>query len=461
MEAGTLLRLLLSRRRLARHELWNREQLELHQARMLRELRDFAATRSRLYARFHRGLENRPLHELPVLTKAMVMEHFDELVTDPAVRLADVRAHLAGARSGTRYLDRYWIAATAGSTGRPGIFLHDDEEWTTVLASYARANGWAGIAAGLTHRLRLAIVSSRTPWHQSALVGQTLESRLVQRLQSDATEPIDRIVSELSSFQPESLVGYASMLRALANEQLAGRLRITPRAVMSASEVLTTEARSRIRKAWGVEPFDVYAATEPAGIASECSRHAGLHLYEDLVITEIVDEDNRPVPAGIAGAKVLVTVLFRRTQPLIRYEMSDRVAWLSEPCPCGRPFALVGALEGRQEDVLALPAASGERVQVHPNVFHQVLDLAPVAEWQVEHDDSGTLRVHIAGAPSSFDGAALARELAAAVERAGALPQRIVVDRVPAIPRTKLGKAPLIREASPDVRPTDGTRVAP
>jgi putative adenylate-forming enzyme len=444
MEAGTLLRLLLSRRRLARHELWNREQLELHQARLLRELRDFASTRSRFYARFHRGLENRPLHELPVLTKTEVMEYFDELVTDPAVRLADVRAHLTGARTGTRYLDRYWVAATAGSTGRPGIFLHDDEEWTTILASYTRANDWAGIAAGLTHRLRLAIVSSRTPWHQSALVGQTLESRLVRRLQIDATEPIDRIVSELAAFQPESLVGYASMLRALANEQLAGRLRIMPRAVMSASEVLTTEARSRVRKAWGVEPFDVYAATEPAGVASECSRHAGLHLYEDLVITEIVDEDNRPVPSGIAGVKVLVTALFRRTQPLIRYEMSDRIAWLPERCPCGRPFALVSAPEGRREDVLELPGPSGGRVTVHPNVFRKVLEQAPVGEWQIEQDAADTLHVRVAGASTSFDEAALERDLGSAVQDGGAGRPRILIERVGAIARTMLGKAPLV-----------------
>ena len=48
-----------------------------------------------------------------------------------------------------------------------------------------------------------------------------------------------------------------------------------------------------------------------------------MHLFEDLVITEVVDADNQPVPPGEYGAKVLVTVLFSRTLPLIRYEMSD------------------------------------------------------------------------------------------------------------------------------------------
>ena len=73
------------------------------------------------------------------------------------------------------------------------------------------------------------------------------------------------------------LVGYASMIRALADEQLAGRLHITPRAVNSSSEVLTGEARAMATRTWKIAPFNVYAATETGGIAAECAQHRGLH----------------------------------------------------------------------------------------------------------------------------------------------------------------------------------------
>ncbi len=439
MNTSTLIALLWKRRQLARRDAWTRRDLEDHQTTGLRELREYASARSPFYARFHHGLEGRPLCDLPVLSKAALMEHFDELVTDREVRLDQVREHLSGDRAQLRFLDRYWVAATAGSTGTPGIFLHDADEWTTVLASYARANDWAHVAVGLTRRLRVAVVSSRTPWHQSAIVGATLESRFVRTLRLDATDPIARIVAELGAFQPESLVGYASMLRVLAVEQLAGRLRITPRAVMSASEVLTPDTRERIRSAWGVEPFDVYAATEPAGIASECDRHGALHLYEDLVITEIVDEKNRPVPPGVVGAKVLVTVLFRRTQPLIRYEMSDRLATLARSCECGRPFALVSAVEGREEDVLQVRGVS-----VHPNVFHRVLERLPVDAWQVVQEGEALLRVNLVGG-AAIDDVLVAREIAEGVEAIGAKRPHVVVAHIAAIPRTPLGKAPLVR----------------
>jgi putative adenylate-forming enzyme len=444
MSPRLLIELLLLRGRLARRDRWTREQLEVHQGAALRSIRDHAVARSPFYRRLHAGKESRPLVELPPVTKRMVMDHFDELVTDRTIRLAGVRKHLAGERADEPFLGRYWVAATAGSTGTPGIFLHDRREWRTVLASYARANDWAHVRAGLAHRLKLAVVSSRTPWHQSALVGKTLESRFVHALRLDATAPLGEIVENLDAFQPESIVGYASMLRLLANEQIAGRLHIRPTAAMSASEVLAAESRARIRQAWGVEAFDVYAATEPAGIASECDRHAGLHLYEDLVLTEIVDEENRPVPAGTFGAKILVTVLFRTTQPLIRYEMSDRVAALEGVCACGRPFMRIASVEGREEDVLTMSGRGGEVARVHPNVFHGPLDLLAVGGWQVVQTGPSSIRVLLAE-PYEVDEAGAVVELRASLDRAGVPQATVEIERVRSIPRTALGKAPLIK----------------
>jgi phenylacetate-coenzyme A ligase PaaK-like adenylate-forming protein len=405
--------------------------------------------RSPFYRALHAGLEQRPLHELPIVTKAALMERFDEVVTDPAVRLADVERHMAALAVPEPYLGRYWVAATSGTTGRRGIFVWNREEWTAVLASFARANDWAGVEAGLATRLKLAVVSSRTPWHQSALAGATLQSRWVQTLRLDATEPIERIVAELNRQRPSALVAYASIARVLAEEQIAGRLGIAPRGVMCASEVLTLGDRARIEKAWGVQPFNVYAATEPAGIASECGRHHGMHLYEDLVITEVVDHDNRPVPFGTFGAKVLVTVLFGRTLPLIRYEISDRVSLMPGTCVCGRPFARIAEVEGRREDVASLPARDGGRVMIRPNVFHTVLGLLPLAGWQVivERD---ALRVLLAGAGAAVEDGALAERLSRALTEQGASKPVIQVERVDEIPRTRLGKAPLVvvRDAS-------------
>ena len=284
----------------------------------------------------------------------------------------------------------------------------------------------------------MAVVSSTNPSHQSSIVGATVASRFIPTLRLDATEPIDVIVARLNDFRPDSLVGYASILRMLAEEQLARRLAIAPRAIMSASEVLTGESRERIKQAFGVPATNVYAATETAGIASEC-RLGHLHRYEDLVIAEIVDADNEPVPPGAYGEKLLVTVLFSRTQPLIRYELSDRVAASMAICSDGLPFGLLAGIDGREEEVLVLAGAT-----IHPNVFHAVLEALPVAGWQVV-DEAGRLRVLLARTGAAIDTAAVRSDVTTALERQGARGVPITVELIDAIPRTALGKAPLIR----------------
>jgi len=197
--------------------------------------------------------------------------------------------------------------------------------------------------------------------------------------------------------------------------------------------------------AWGKKPFDVYAATETAGIASECDLHRGMHLFEDLVITEVVDEDNRPVPPGVYGEKVLVTVLFSRTLPLIRYEMSDSVRPATSPyCPCGRPFALIDGVQGRVEDVLHFPARSGDRVTVQPALFHRVMDAVPAGGWQLIQEPEG-LTVLLSGVQKGYVDDVLADSLRRELAAQGVIVPSVEVRRVPAIPRTGAGKAPLIK----------------
>jgi phenylacetate-coenzyme A ligase PaaK-like adenylate-forming protein len=381
----------------------------------------------------------------------MLMERFDELVTDPGVRLAEVERYLETAGVTDRFRRRYRVAATGGTTGRRGIFLSDFAEWTQILASYSRAYAWAGLEVGVSHPLRMAIVSSRAATHQSSIVGATVRNPFIPTLRLDATDPMADTVAALNDFRPQALVGYASMLPLLADEQRAGRLRIAPRAVFSASEVLTAEIRSRASEAWGSEPFNVYAATETAGLASEC-RERHLHRYEDLVIAEPVDAQYRPVPIGVTGDRLLVTVLFSRTQPLIRYELSDRVRFSAEAASDRGPFGLLDVIEGREEDILSLPAREGRgSVRVHPNVFHAALEPTG-GPWQVVREPH-RLRILLAD-EGRTDAALLIVRLREALAAAGAAGIALSIEHVVAIPRTRLGKAPLVRLAPTATSPS-------
>jgi phenylacetate-coenzyme A ligase PaaK-like adenylate-forming protein len=137
---------------------------------------------------------------------------------------------------------------------------------------------------------------------------------------------------------------------------------------------------------------------------------------------------------------------------LIRYELTDRVQVSDEPCPCGLPFSVLGRIEGRTEDVLALKAFGEERdVEIHPNLFHDVLDKARIAGWQViQVSDARVIaRIVLLGEEPGLlrD---LANRLESNLRSAGA---DVVIDAQPvdALERNAAGKISLIK-AMPSLR---------
>jgi phenylacetate-CoA ligase len=449
MNIRIMLRLLHTLEQLRKHENWTHQQLEAYQAAALHQLRQYAYERSPFYQKFHKGLTGRPLHELPVLTKALTMDHFDELVTDRSLHLEDIRAFAAQGEAGQLYKNRYWVNATSGSSGQPGFFLFGEAEWTYILASFARGQEWSGVRINLTHRQRMATVASISPWHMSSQVSATVKSWWRPSLRVPASQPLSNTVAELNEWQPEVLIAYASMARILAEEQLAHRLHINPKIVYVASEVLTAQTRKRVAEAWSDEPFNQYAATETAGIAAEHQSCRHMHFFEDLVITENVDEHYRPVPPGEYGAKILVTTLFSRTQPLIRYELNDSVRMSAEPHSCGLPFAVLDSIQGRVEDTLTLPSISGGEVTIRPLVLNRIMDIVPVSGWQVIEQADNGLVVLLAGARDGMSDDTLVDQISKSLAQEGASVPYIRMQHVPEIPKTASGKARLIKAYHP------------
>jgi phenylacetate-CoA ligase len=201
-----------------------------------------------------------------------------------------------------------------------------------------------------------------------------------------------------------------------------------------------------MEQAWGSgRVFDLYGATETGSMAAECPRHR-LHLAEDLLVVEGVDQETRPVPTGIATEKLLVTVLFRHTQPLIRYELSDRIVFSRKGCDCGLPWRVLDRVEGRDEEVLRLPAAQGGMRAVHPVVFEGILDNLPCSGWQVSSSGCD-LTVLLAGA-NGVDSENIRIKILGELEKLGVFPASVAVERVPELKRTATGKAAHVRMAS-------------
>jgi len=189
--------------------------------------------------------------------------------------------------------------------------------------------------------------------------------------------PLPETVAALNAYQPQVVFTYPSVVARLAEEQQAGRLAIRPARFVSTAEVLTPQVRRAARDAFGAPVLNAYGSTEAGLFGIECDQAAGIHLAEDMVVMEAVDEADRPVPPGTPSAKVLVTTLYHTPVPMIRYEISDVVTLADDPCPCGRPYARVVALDGRHEEMLTLQARGGGQVRLRAVRLRSALDGVP------------------------------------------------------------------------------------
>jgi phenylacetate-coenzyme A ligase PaaK-like adenylate-forming protein len=277
-------------------------------------------------------------------------------------------------------------------------------------------------------------------------LSSSLDIGLHRRLALAATMPIGELVEQLNRFQPEGFNSYPSVAALLAEEQLEGRLRISPSSVAMSSELCTPEMRDRIRAAWGTEPFEVYGATD--GLWGWHCEHHRLHFAEDITIVEVVDEEGRPVPDGEAGHRLLVTNLFMKTQPIIRYEITDMVRLHEDPCPCGRPTRTVEAIEGRSDDILEVPADAGGTVRVHPITLRSPLaHLRSIRQYQLVLRDDGLHGYVVPRGDAAAATAMVQAALVDALRAAGASRTAVRVETVDAVERdaNAVGKLKLVR----------------
>jgi phenylacetate-coenzyme A ligase PaaK-like adenylate-forming protein len=360
----------------SRHDLefGPREDLLAFQRRRFEDTVAHAVAHSPLYRDLYAG---RDLDDLPTVSKSQLLDRFDDWVTDPRLRGDGLDAHVESLTDqDVLFADEFRIMPSGGTSGRRALHVFDRDEWTECLAAFMRWSDLMGLTPKLP-RLRIASVMSPGARHMTARFNLSIDVGVHRTLRLDAGRSIREQRAALEAFRPDALIGYASAVGLLACDQLDGRLAIAPRIVATTSEVRTDEMLQRIRSAWGVEPFDVFGSTETV-YGGDCSEHAGIHVFEDQCVVEVVD------------GRLVITSLIRRTQPLIRYELGDLAQVDTSPCACGRSLARMGAIAGRADDVLDLPAIAGGTVAVHPIAIRSPLAAVPeLRRYKVIADRDG------------------------------------------------------------------------
>jgi phenylacetate-coenzyme A ligase PaaK-like adenylate-forming protein len=319
------------------------------------------------------------LAQIEPVDKAELMQHFDDWATDRRITRASVDAFLREpGHLGDAYLGQYLVWTSSGTTGEPGIFVQDESSlaafdaldalrlhggptamgwWPSwgALPRYAFVAATGGHFAGAAsiERLRRIVKSfSLIPWLAPAMRTFSVQ------------QPLVALARELQEFAPTVLITYPSCAEALAQTQSEGALRLTLSQVWVGGEQLSAEQRTRIRTAFGCRVHNNYGSSEFYAMAWECAEGC-LHLNHDWLILEPVDRQLRAVPAGEVSHSVLLTNLANRTQPLLRYRLSDSLRFLPGGCACGSRFPAI-EVQGRADHTLVLHDARHREVTLLP-----------------------------------------------------------------------------------------------
>jgi phenylacetate-coenzyme A ligase PaaK-like adenylate-forming protein len=418
----------------------------------LARLIECATRESPLYARRAHGA--RALADFAPIGKAELMEHFDEACTDRSITRAGAKAFAAQPDGvADTWLGRYLLWTSSGTSGQPGLFVQDAASlaaFDAIDALRLRAQPMASASLGLWGLGRRFAYVGAIGGHYAGHVSLTRLRRIVPapwapRLDViSVLEPLSQVAERLQRLQPDVLITYPSAAVALARLQEQGHLSLKLTELWLGGEQCSASQREFLRATLGCETRNSYGASEFYSMAFECAQ-GHLHLNSDWVLLEPVDAQGRPAAPGEFSHHTWLTNLANLTQPLIRYELHDRLRFVAAPCPCGNPLPVI-EVQGRSDDALSLPGRNGRPVTVLPLALESVIEEGcGITEFQLLHHTDGALELRLPSRGSTdLAAAARCREvLLAWLAEQGAKPPRLLLSH--AAPQCQTGSGKLRR----------------
>lgn len=310
------------------------------------------------------------------------LRHIDELKAYPILRKETFRNHWEKIRP--REVNRipHICKNSGGTTGKPVHYLLDREQWAVMQAF--QLWGWARAGYSFGDPVGVLTGGSLMP-KQITLFERTrtfIERRLfLFGVQMDA-ELARQYRQQLEAFGAEYLYGYPSILYMFAKHLMEQHLRLPGiKAVVVTAEMLQPHYRSGIESAFNCKVFDDYGCNDGGLESFECKFHRGFH-YNDL--QSILELENRD---GNSSGTLLITNLWNRSTPFIRYENGDKISLRESECECGAKFPVIRNVEGRTADILKFE--NGQCFVCPPHLFGDM----HIDGWQVVQ--TGPLKVEV------------------------------------------------------------------
>ena len=361
------IRLLWDLYQLKRNTAKSEEQIKTLQDKKLRKMLRYAYQHSEYYRRTfaqagisEENIDKIPLKQFPVITKELLMQNFDELVTDPKIKQEELRKFDESPVSRTEnYLGRYHIIHSSGSTGIPRYFVYDDKAWGQMLLGIIRGALWG---MGMTDTLKLLagkprilyIAATDGRYAGAMAVGDGITGLHAWQEYLDINEPIEKGNQKVIKFDPNIVIGYPSAIKLMAEQVRLGRVPNHVERVISCGEPLSAGLRSFLEDTFQCPVINFYGSSESLALGLEEKAGDGMILFDDLNVIEV------------ENGEMYLTCLYNFTQPLIRYHLTDTLRPKKRLSNDPYGFSRAEVLLCRNEDEMWFQKADGTEEFIHP-----------------------------------------------------------------------------------------------
>ena len=274
------------------------------------------------------------------------LESLEELRTLPFTTEEDLAHHAPGLLLCSQAeIRRVLSDATSGTTGAAKRVFYTQRDCENTVQLFMAGLGELIFPGGVT----MICFPFSGPSGLGEMIAEAVSRLGARPLKIGAGLCYGEYASVMERERPDTFVGMPVQLLSILRMCGKGSLR---RALVSGDACPEAVLRE-CEKLLGSRLFPHYGSREMAlGGAICCPAHAGMHLRENHVIAEIVDDNGRVLPPGETGELVITTVGME-AMPLIRYRTGDVTRILKEPCPCGSPVLRLDRVRRRSGGLCA------------------------------------------------------------------------------------------------------------
>ncbi len=290
------------------------------------------------------------------------------------------------------------VHASSGTTGKPKIAVYTRRDIDTWSECAARCLTMAGVTKDDV--IQVGYGYGLFTGGLGAHYGAEYVGALVLPMSTGNTKKLIDMMIDCGATAIACTPSY--LLHVAEDLQKAGLVdKIKLKTAICGAEPWTNEMRASIEKQLGIKAYDIYGLTEilGPGVAADCDAHAGLHIWEDHFLPEILDPATlKAVPEGQSG-ELVITTLTKEGMPMIRYRTKDLTSLETSKCSCGRTMARIQRFKGRTDDMLIIRGVNVFPSQVeaalltidgttpHYMIIVDRVDNADTFEVQVEVDE--------------------------------------------------------------------------